>query len=183
MTNWSATSAPYLAPRQPGQSDAWTAEAASAGRIGSQKLLVVDEEAPPPEVDIALGLYGGPAVLRRRLVLLDGIPVEIADSWYPPEIARGTRLAENRRIPGGAVTYLAELGYTAQRSGEDVSAPVAADWQAEILGLQYGSRLLQLMRVVHGAPDATPFEVTVMAMNPELPGGELRRLRYELTLD
>jgi DNA-binding GntR family transcriptional regulator len=183
VPDWVVTSTPYLAPRLPGTGDAWSAEAASTDRVGTQTLLEVGERLPPFNVADRLDIrYSELAVVRRRLILLDGAPVELADSWYPLSVAAGTRLAENRKIPGGAVTYLAGLGYAARRSIEDVGAPVASADQSEMLGLPPGSRLLELVRTSLAA-DGSPFEVTLMAMNPEPQGKDLRRIRYELTLD
>ncbi|MFL9681342.1 hypothetical protein [Streptomyces sp. KL110A] len=46
---WIAETAPYLAPREPGRTDAWTEQAARRGRRGGQRLLHAGEvEAPTP---------------------------------------------------------------------------------------------------------------------------------------
>ncbi|MFF9476311.1 UTRA domain-containing protein [Streptomyces roseolus] len=92
---WIGETAPYLAPREPGQSDAWTDEAARRGRRGGQRLLRAGEVDAPDIVRTALGLsLGERVVVRRRLILLDDVPVELADSSYPLSIAGGTALAE-----------------------------------------------------------------------------------------
>ncbi|MFF7816193.1 UTRA domain-containing protein [Streptomyces sp. NPDC007945] len=93
---WIGETAPYLAPREPGQSDAWTDEAARRGRRGGQRLLRAGEVDAPDVVRAALGLsLGERVVVRRRLILLDDVPVELADSYYPP-------LHRRRHGPGGA---------------------------------------------------------------------------------
>src|ERR1044071_4925874 len=90
---WIVSSLPYLSPRQEGEVDAWTEEAAEAGRVGTLRLPRVSLEIPPSEVRSALSLAPGEAaVIRRRTMLLDGQPVELTDSWYPAEIAEGTAL-------------------------------------------------------------------------------------------
>jgi GntR family transcriptional regulator len=97
---WVSTSQQYLAPWQ---GDAWGQEAAATGGVGEQRLLNVAEEASAPEVASALGLQPGePVIVRRRLMLLDGKPVELTDSYYPLAIADRTLLAETRKIPGRA---------------------------------------------------------------------------------
>lgn len=176
---WTATSVPYLAPQAPGQPDAWTQE---FGLRASQHLREVDLVVPPAEVAELLRIDpGAKAVVRRRTVALDRKPVELADSWYPALIADGTGLAADKRIKGGAVTLLAELGYTTARAVEDVRAPRITREQSSLLFLPENERVLELTRTSYGA-DGEPFEVSVMAMNPELSDGELRGLRYELTL-
>ncbi|MFG2088872.1 MULTISPECIES: GntR family transcriptional regulator [unclassified Spirillospora] len=77
----------------------------------SYELLEVAEVASPTEVARALGLEAGdPVQLRHRLLRHGGRPVEVDWSYYPLELARGTGLAEQRRIRGGAPRVLEELG-------------------------------------------------------------------------
>jgi DNA-binding GntR family transcriptional regulator len=176
---WTATSADYVAPQKPGQPDAWSQE---FGHRASQHLREVALTVPPAEIAELLQLEpSSKAVVRRRTVALDRRPVELADSWYPVIVAGGTALALDRRIKGGAPTLLAELGYTAAKVIEDVCAPKITREQSSLLFLPDDERLLELTRTSFDA-DGAPFEVSVMAMNPELPDGELRKLRYELNL-
>lgn len=171
---WISETAPYLAPREPGQSDAWTDEAARRGRRGGQRLLHAGEVEAPDVVRAALGLPAGERVIvRRRLILLDDRPVELADSYYPLSVAGGTPLAEPRKVPGGAVTLLKELGYVGAEVVEDVSAGLAASGEREYLGLPEGSAVLRLLRLTRTAA-GTPMEASLMVM----PAG--RHLTYRL---
>ncbi|MER5964510.1 UTRA domain-containing protein [Streptomyces sp. NPDC002057] len=171
---WISETAPYLAPRKPGQSDAWTDEAARRGRHGGQRLLQAGETDAPDAVRAALRLPSTERVIvRRRLILLDDRPVELADSYYPISVAGGTPLAEPRKVPGGAVTLLKELGYTGAEIVEDVSAALATAEECEDLGLPEGSAVLHLLRLTLTA-DGTPMEASLMTM----PAG--RHLMYRL---
>ncbi|WP_370414567.1 GntR family transcriptional regulator [Streptomyces fradiae] len=171
---WISETAPYLAPRGPGQSDAWTEEAARRGRRGGQRLLQASEVDAPEVVRAALQLPTGERVIvRRRLILLDEQPVELADSYYPVSIAGGTPLAKPGKVRGGAVTLLKELGYTGAEVVEDVSAALATAEECELLGLPEGSAVLRLLRLTRTA-DGTPMEAALMAM----PDG--RHLTYRL---
>lgn len=171
---WVSDSAPYVAPRQKGQADAWTEQAGSRGRRGGQKLVHVETVKPEPAVLTALRLDAdAEVVVRRRLILLDETPVELTDSYYPALVAAGTRLSEARKIPGGAVTLLAELGYVGAEVREDVSARIATPDECKDLALEPGSPVLSLMRITATA-DGTPFEVSLMAMPPD------RHLNYRL---
>ncbi|MFI6653200.1 GntR family transcriptional regulator [Streptomyces sp. NPDC050529] len=171
---WVSDSAPYVSARPKGQTDAWTEQAAGRGRRGGQKLLSVETVQPAAAVRAALRLDGDEAVIvRRRLILLDEAPVELTDSFYPSSIATGTRLADARKIPGGAVTLLSELGYTGTQVREDVSARLATPTEAEALALAPGSPVLSLMRVT-STDTGMPFEVSVMTMPPD------RHLNYRL---
>lgn len=174
---WACSSVPYLSPKEAGQADAWSDEAAQAGRVGTQSLRHVGESVPPFEVAEALSLTPDEAaVLRSRLILLDGQPIELADSWYPPSVARGTSLAEKRKIKGGAVTLLAELGYVAHEAREDISVRAANASEARALNIREGDPLIVLFRATLNS-DGTPFEVSTMRM---VAAG--RHLRYRLTV-
>lgn len=176
---WTATSLDYVKPQEPGKPDAWSQE---FGHRASQHLREVELLVPPAEIAELLRLErGGKAIVRRRTVALDHRPVELADSWYPVIVAGGTALALDKRIKGGAPTLLAELGYTAAKVVESVCAPKITREQSSLLFLPENERLLELTRTSFDAA-GDPFEVSVMAMNPELPDGELRQLRYELNL-
>ncbi|PJN00819.1 UTRA domain-containing protein [Streptomyces sp. CB01201] len=164
----------YATARDPGQPDAWTAE--SQGR-GSQRLTEVSEVAPPQEVATALAMTPDEkAVVRRRAVLLNDDVIELADSYYPLSVARGTALAEKRKIKGGAPTLLASLGYRATRLVEDVELREAHEAECAALALPAGSNVLTLLRATAGE-DGTPYEVQFMVMKAP------RRLHYEIEVD
>lgn len=63
---WVSTSMPYLAHREKGQPDPWTAETAAAGRRGRQRIVHAGEVAAPPEIAVPLGLAPGADVVVRR---------------------------------------------------------------------------------------------------------------------
>jgi GntR family transcriptional regulator len=174
---WDGPSAPYLSPRAPGETDAWTDATTRAGRIGTQQIREVAETIPPPDVAEALRLpAGAPAVVRRRTVFLDGKPIETVDSWYPASIASGTPLAQPGKIKGGAVTLLARMGYVALRALDDISVRGATGPEADLLGLSPGAPVIVVFRTTVPGRDV-PFEVTVMVMVPED-----RHLRYPLSV-
>ncbi|MGX1913582.1 GntR family transcriptional regulator [Streptomyces phaeochromogenes] len=166
---WIGDARPYLAPRAAGEQDAWSAEAAAHDRRGGQRLLSVEEVDPPEPVRAFFGIdLGEKVVVRRRLILLDDLPVELADSYYPTHIARGTRLAERGKVPGGAITLLAELGHVPEAEPlEDVAAAVATISQCNDLGLPTGSPVLILTRFTRSAT-GEPIEVSIMTVTRHL---------------
>ncbi|MBR7835370.1 UTRA domain-containing protein, partial [Actinospica durhamensis] len=159
------------------------------------KVILVARRVPAERVARLLGIAPDePAVLRRRLVTLDGVPVEVSDSWYPARVADGTQLAEDRPIKGGAVRALAERGYLAARHVEEVAV---VDVPAELSTLLPHPPVIELTRASYAAPadlagTAAPagaadgsrneaggaFEVAVMLMSREMAPGVPRRLRY-----
>jgi DNA-binding GntR family transcriptional regulator len=175
---WTSSSAAYLRPQTGATTDVWAHEAAAHGSIGTQRLLIAALATPPPFVRALLNLtVGQEALLRRRLVLSDGRPVELVDSWFPAEIAAGTQLAELRKIRGGTPTLLAALGHRIAEVTEDVESRLASTDEQTHLHLGPHEPVLVLTRLSrnqHGAP----IEASVMVT----PGSE-RRLRYEMKVD
>lgn len=164
----------YVTAREKGQTDAWTEE---AKQRGGQRLTEVAEVVPPAMVAEALGLQeGGTAVVRRRSILLDDAVIELADSYYPAELATGTGLAEARKIKGGAPTLLAELGYRPRHVSEDVEIREATESERATLGLPKGADVLHVLRTTMAA-DRSPYEAQLMVMKPP------RRLHYEFEVD
>ncbi|WDZ90694.1 UTRA domain-containing protein [Nocardiopsis sp. HUAS JQ3] len=162
-------SASYVTARPAGASDPWTAQKGPT----AQRLVEVGEVDAPAEVAEALRGQDR-VVVRRRVMLFDGVPVELTDSYYPLSVASDTPLAEKRKIRGGAPTLLSELGYAAHEAVEDVSARPATATEAEALDLPAGNTVLVLLRTSRTA-DGIPFEVSRMVMRPEG-----RHLRYRL---
>jgi GntR family transcriptional regulator len=172
---WIVSSLPYLSPRQEVQADAWSEEAARAGRAGTQRIVEVATKAPPPDIAAALGSEpDAPVVLRRRVMLLDGEPVELVDSWYPAQIAVGTALATPAKVKGGTVTLLANLGWTVAEAREDITFRAAKEAEATELNIAAGTPVIVLFRICL-ASDGSPFEASRMVMI-----AEGRHLRYRL---
>jgi GntR family transcriptional regulator len=170
---WTSVSLPYVSGHH---SDTWGAEAAAHGGTGTQKLVGVDEVAASATVAEALGLDAGePVVVRRRVMLFNDHPVELVESYYPVTIARETRLADSRKIPGGAVALLADLGYQPRHVREDVSARLATPYERTALQLDDPSCVLLLSRVL-ATDRGLAVEASLMTMV-----ADGRRLRYELT--
>jgi DNA-binding GntR family transcriptional regulator len=109
-------------------------------------------------------------------MLLDDRPVELTDSWYPAGIAEGTPLAAMGKIKGGAVTLLADMGYSVHEAREDIVFRGATGDEAAELGLAVDTPVIVLSRTSLNAEGAA-FEASVMVMV-----AEGRHLRYRLIL-
>jgi DNA-binding GntR family transcriptional regulator len=170
---WTGASAPYI---RPNQGDAWGKEAASQGRVGTQRILFAGEVAAPPEVAAALDLTDGQAViLRQRLVLLDDTPVEIASSYWPLSVAAGTALAAAGKVRGGAPTLLADLGYEPHGVAENVRARLATPEELATLAMSDASEwVLTLRRTITDGSDR-PYEVFV-----SVAPGRIGQLNYSM---
>lgn len=154
--------AAYMAPAASGEPYRWLSEVVKSGASARSTLLEVAEVPPPSDVAAALGLQPGDgAVLRHQLLSIDDEPAELVASYYPLEIARGTALAERRRIPGGTPALLAELGFQPRASVDRISARIATQEQYRALRLPGDLPVLRTLRVVHG-DHGRPIEATVM---------------------
>ena len=114
------------------------------------------------QVAAAFGIAkGDPVVMRHQLLLLDGEPVELVWSYYPVDIARGTRLAEDGRIRGGAATVLTELGFPPRNAVDQVGARLATVEEFVALKLPASMPVLRQFRVV-SSDSGRPVEATIM---------------------
>ncbi|MCU4745662.1 GntR family transcriptional regulator [Streptomyces sp. G-5] len=170
---WVHTSTPYVAAS--GRGDVWAEEAAAQGRRGTQRIVRAGEATASAEVAGLLGIPEGSAVVeRRRLIHLDGRTVESTRTYWPVAIAGGTALTQARKIKGGAVALLAELGHAAHVVREEVRARMPDDDERAVLGLGPSDPVLQLVRQTLDGEGA-PFQVDVSVF-----AAPTQRLRYEL---
>ncbi|WP_285740559.1 GntR family transcriptional regulator [Kitasatospora phosalacinea] len=157
--------------------DDWQASVVQQGREPEQRLISVTEapgEVPPPSVAQWLGLGSGElAVARRRLRLVDGEPMQIADSWFPASIAIGTPLTEPRDVTmnGG---ILAAIGRPQTRIRDEITFRMPTLAEIDRLELPVGTPVAQHVRIGFG-PDNTPVRVMVT-----IAPGDLNVLVYEM---
>ncbi|MFD5514119.1 GntR family transcriptional regulator [Streptomyces sp. NPDC127051] len=164
---WTSGSSAYITPREPGTGDAWADEAARMGKAGTQRLVEVTECVPPALIASALRLTPNEAaIVRRRVIELDGKPIELADSYYPLHVASETALALPRKIPGGAPTLLGKLGYIASEVLEDISAREATADEQVLLDLNAGDPVLLLVRLSLDQ-EGRPMEAIHMTMTAQ----------------
>lgn len=138
----------------------WHSEAERLGMRGTQKLTDVGEVAAEDDIGGLLGVEPGSAVVvRRRVMLLDDEPVQLADSYYPLDLARGTPIAEPRKLPGGTVAALERLGLELGDFEEQVSARAATPAERQALQLADGIPVLVLTRTTY-TTGGRPVEVS-----------------------
>jgi GntR family transcriptional regulator len=138
----------------------WHSEAQRLGMRGTQELTDVSEHAAADDIGGLLGVEPGSAVVvRRRVMLLDDEPVQLADSYYPLDLARGTPIAEPRKLPGGTVAALEHLGLELGDFEEHVTARAATPEERQALHLADGIPVLVLTRTTY-TTDGQPVEVS-----------------------
>jgi DNA-binding GntR family transcriptional regulator len=161
----------------PGNGDAWRRTAEAAGGRGTQKLRSASRVTPPDWVATAFGLPANEngtkdgngtatVIARYRTMYFDDRPVELTDSFYPLEVAADTALEHPARIPGGAISLLAELGYIAHHADESVELDAhPTHGEAELLAVETTTRVVRIRRVVKTAT-GIPFETMEIVMLP-----------------
>src|SRR5262245_2803144 len=97
--------------REAGQA-AFIAEAQGVG-APSVDEIEVGSEAPAADIREALKLQArGRVVARRRRYMMDGQPVELAASYVPASIAKGTQIEGIDTGPGGIYARIEDAGHT-----------------------------------------------------------------------
>jgi GntR family transcriptional regulator len=159
----------------------FNAQVEEQGQSPDQRLLHVGWVEPPDDVASRLGLgKDGRVAVRRRLFMVNGEPVAFCDSYYPPDVATGTPLAEPERIEGGAYGLIEDpdgpIGRRLKRSVDDLTCRMPTPEEVDGLNLGPGVPVLRTLRTVYDAEDR-PVEVqdTVAA-------ADKHQLRYEVTM-
>ena len=152
----------YPRPAGSGEPYAWMTDHASQGRAATTELISVGEEPAPAQVAAAFGITTGAlVVVRHQLLLLDGEPAELVWNYYGTDLARGTALAEPRKIKGGSPRLLAELGQPLRHAVDQVGARLATVEEFVALKLPEDMPVLRQFRVVYTDSDR-PVEATIM---------------------
>jgi GntR family transcriptional regulator len=134
--------------RQAGKA-AFLAETEGLGQAGVDQIEV-GEAAPSPRVRELLQLTGRSRVVTRsRRYLLDGQPVEMAVSYLPAGIARGTKITEVDPGPGGIYARLEELGHTLGEFVEEVSVRMPTPDERRRLQLGPGVPVMVVLRTAY----------------------------------
>jgi GntR family transcriptional regulator len=168
------TPASYKNPPTDGGKYQWITAAESKGLAAKSELLNVEEVVPPAAVREAFGLEkDGKAVLRRQVMYLDDQPCELVEVYFPLDLARGTPIAENRKIKGGAGRVLQEAGFPPLRCVDKVAARWPTPEQARVLQMPTKLPVLRQFRVTYSVDDR-PIQAEVMAK-----AGHLYELEYE----
>jgi GntR family transcriptional regulator len=150
---------------------AFLSDAMAAGREASAEVEVARGVAPP-EVAERLHLSQGDQVLiRRRRMLADGQPVQLATSYLPLQLVEDTQIEQADTGTGGTYARLEELGHRLGRFQEDLSARMPLPDEARSLRLGAGVPVIRVVRTAFDEQGA-PVEVNEMVLAAD---------RYELT--
>ncbi len=137
------------------------------GLIATQTVREVAEV--PASAEVATQLHiddQAPVVVRRRVMLIDNEPVQLADSFYPADLVRGTPISQPAKLPGGTIAALKQLGVTLDRFEEVVTARMPTPDEFRALHLDEGVPVILLCRTTC-AVEGVPVEYSVATLNAE----------------
>jgi GntR family transcriptional regulator len=129
---------------------------AGAGLRASRRVVEFGFRPAPDRVAASLRLDEGDDVLHVRSVrTVDGVPLDVAHEWVPG--ALGARVSRSDAQDPGTWATLQGHAVRIDRVRQTVTAALATDEDADLLGVAPGSALLLVRRVAHdgaGAPVA-----------------------------
>ncbi|WP_394614133.1 GntR family transcriptional regulator [Lentzea sp. JNUCC 0626] len=151
------TGSNWRAHRSSGLSN-FNAEAADQGRTATQQLLAVEETAAPDEIAERLGVSPNtPVIIRKRLFVIDGEPMQFCDGYYPADLFRGTAVAEDRRIRGGVHSLIEDpagpIRRRVTRFVEDLDVRLPVPAEAEALAIPEGVPVVRVLRTAYDSND------------------------------
>ncbi|WP_086823806.1 GntR family transcriptional regulator [Allokutzneria sp. NRRL B-24872] len=143
----------YRANREGGLSN-FNAEAAAQGHHATQELLDVSECPAPADIADRLAIsVHTPVIVRRRLFVVDGSPMQFCDGYYVAELFRGTAVAEKRLIRGGVHSIIEDpqgpLRSRLSRFVEDLDIRLPLPAEAEALQIPDGVPVARVLRTAY----------------------------------
>jgi GntR family transcriptional regulator len=128
---------------------AYLADLEASGRTAEIAVTVSTEKASR-EVAARLGLKAGERVLvRSRRMLADGQPLQLAVSYLPLELVKGTQIEQPDTGPGGTYARLEEMGHRLDRFEERVTARMPSPDEAKSLDLGPGTPVILVARTAY----------------------------------
>jgi GntR family transcriptional regulator len=120
---------------------------ADTGRRPRAVDVEVGEEPAPAWVAQALGVEPGtPVVYRRRRFVVDERAVQLATSYFPVDLATGTRIMHTDTGPGGVYARLAEQGYEPVTFTEELRGRMPNPDEVDRLDLSEGTPVIDITR-------------------------------------
>ena len=118
---------------------------------------------------------GAELVVRRRKFYAGDVPVQLADSYLPAELAEKAGVTEAETGHGGTYSRLADIGRAPVHFVEDVTCRGATAKEAEFLDMEPNQPVLEVV-LVAADKNGQPVSLTQHVM-----AGQQWQLRYEWT--
>jgi len=129
-------------------------EAVAQGQTPSRRMLQVGIIEAPPEIAQWLHVEPGePVLVRSRLQSIDDQPAVLSASYFPPWLAKGTRLEQAGPLPEGPDNVIEGIGHRFARGAEVLSARMPTPEEARVLRLPPGAPVVRLLHVDYDDQD------------------------------
>jgi GntR family transcriptional regulator len=153
--------------------DAWAADVIHQGREPRQEVDVSIVEAPPEVADRLKVEPGDMVVVRRRLRLVDDVPFQTADSYYPRDVAEGTQIMMpgDTTVPGG---LMAAVGHPQVRFVDEITIRMPTHIEAFRLELPAGTPVAEHVRTGYNR-EGRPVRVIITIVP-----GDRHKIVYEV---
>lgn len=130
-----------------GARGAFQAELERLGLAPRSDVEVMSEDAPADVAEL-LGLEASAKVIvRHRQMFAGDVPVQLATSYLPADLAAGTPMAERDSGPGGIYSRLADAGHAPAELTETVRVRPPADREARFLRMDAEQRVISIRRI------------------------------------
>ena len=110
-------------------------------------------QAPPPRVVAEILGTDAAVTFRRREMYAAGEPVQLATSYIPADLSRGTPIEQPDTGPGGLYSRLADAGHSPVRFAETVRVRTPEDAEAGFLAIDLDQRVYVITRIAYDNAD------------------------------
>lgn len=147
---------------------------AHAGEWSPRVEVEIRVETATGDVAGALGIdHGSEVLVRDRVMYADDRPVQLATSYLPRELTRGTVIEQEDTGTGGVYARLEDGGHLLSHFTEAVRIGQATEPEADRLDVPVGAAVYRIRRTAH--TDDRPVEVNIITA-----AGDTFELFYEL---
>jgi GntR family transcriptional regulator len=165
----------YLTRRAGAERAQWAAEAERQGITGTQRILGVETISAPREIAERLDLpEGAQVIIRRRLMVANDEPAQLANSYYPLDLVEGSDITRPEMLRGGTIGALERLGIEFRDFLDEVTVRMPTPEESQALQLSSGVPVIQLLRVAY-SKENRPVEVSTAIL-----AGDRHVLHYRI---
>lgn len=137
-----------------GSASLFVTEAERQGLRADRRMLGVGPEPAGSAVAAALRLAPGDSVIvRRKLLIANGVPVRIATSYFRLDLFAGTRIAEPGFVRPSLQVEIDALGYRFGRAEETLTARAPTAAECQTLELEPGEWVVEVLRTSYSVQD------------------------------
>lgn len=122
-------------------------EAKDQSGTPSRKLLFSGLSPAPAAIAQRMGIeQGSPLLTRRRLMVMDGVPLRLAVSYFLPNIPEAAELSGDTFLEGGLQQLFDRSGRAFGRAEETLVARMPSPEEADLLAIQPDEPVAEIVR-------------------------------------